>query len=229
MKVVTDKQYDAPYWAAHRGIPGASSASKVFTSTGKASEQQARLIEELIAQHFDPGYGVFEDYQSAAMLNGHLIEPEARRFYAFERGLDVQQVGFCLSDCGRFGISPDGLVGDEGGVEIKSPKASTQVKYLLADKVPAEYVPQVHWSLVVSGRAWWDFISYSPGLPKLLIRVEPDDYTERMREAMDVFHTKYQDALARIREMAEQKNESYEQEREDDAIARLFGSTRRTA
>lgn len=225
MKILTAEQYTPEYWAAHRGIPGASSAAKVFTATGKMSDQAPRLIEDLIAQLYDPHYGQHDDIATKAMRDGHAIEPHARRFYEFERNLDVEQVGFCTTDDGRFGCSPDALVGDEGGVEIKSPKHSTQVKYLLAGKVPSEYVPQIHWSLIVTGRAWWDFLSYASGLPKLLIRVEADDYTERMREAMEAFYLRYQVALADIRALsasASADESAFEDARREDAIARAF-------
>lgn len=201
MNILTDEQYSPAWWQARRGVPSASNAAKVYTSQGKASASQSQYIADLIAEHYDPCYGVVSDYQSAAMKNGSMMEPESRRYYEFDTGLKVQEVGFCVTDDGRFGCSPDGLVGDDGGLECKSPQHNTQVKYLLAGKVPAEYLPQVHWSLVVTGRAWWDFISYAVGLPKLVVRVERDDYTEAMAAEMGRFYDKYQKALNAIRAM----------------------------
>src|SRR5262249_4377321 len=125
-------------------------------------------------------------------------EPEARRYYEFETGSDVREVGFCMSDCGRFGCSPDGLVGDDGGLELKHPKAATQIKYLDAGVVPPKYLPQVHFSLFVTRREWWDFMSYYPGLRPLLVRTVPDERTVKMAEAMEklwVMLTKLRDKI----------------------------------
>lgn len=194
-------QYSPEWWSVRRGVPTASSASKILPSTGKPSTQQSTYIHDLVGDLYDPQYGYHEDYASAAMKNGHILEPRVRDMYDFLKGGkdgEVYQVGFCTTDDGRFGCSPDALVGEDGGLEIKSPKQSTQVKYLLADKVPAEYVPQVHFSLVVTGRKWWDFVSHCPGLPPLMVRVKPDDYTEQMRSEMDRFYEKLDKAKKKI-------------------------------
>lgn len=222
MKIIECDQYSDEWWSVRRGIPTASSAGKVYTSTGKASTSQTAYIHNLVAEFYDLGYGIKEEHQTAAMRQGHVIEPEARSFYEFDRGIEVKEVGFCLTDDGRFGCSPDGLVGDDGGIEIKSPQTHTQVKYLLAGKVPAEYVPQIHWSLVVTGRAWWDFLSYCRGLPKLLIRVEPDEYTEQMAEAMDAFYSKYRVALKKIQDMTDPAIDAYNDEQDAIAVAQTF-------
>lgn len=207
MKIVSEKQYTPEFWNAHRGVPSASSAKKVFTSQGKPSTSQSGYIAELIAQGYDITYGVFDEPATNAMRMGHLMEPEARAYYAFHRDLDlntdVRQVGFITTDDGRFGCSPDALVGDDRGLECKSPQAAAQVRYLLAWKVPAEYVPQIHWSMVVTGLRRWDFISYHVGLPPLLIEVEANDYTEAMRAEMERFYAKLEKAREAIHEMAD--------------------------
>lgn len=221
MKIVTADQYSPKWWAARRGVPSASNAKKVFTSMGKASDSQSQYIADLIAEHYDPCYGNVDDYQSAAMKNGSMMEPEARRFYEFDKDVTVEQVGFCVTDDGRFGASPDGLVGDDGGLECKAPQHNTQIKYLLAgQKVPADYIPQVHWTLIVTGRKWWDFLSYTDGLPKLLVRVTPDDYTQAMRAEMEKFWTKYQAALNRIREMDTER--AFADHLNDIEVAKMF-------
>jgi hypothetical protein len=130
-------------------------------------------------------------YTSRAMQNGIDTEPEARNWYSLESNQDVQQVGVCITDDGRFAASPDGLVGEDGGLELKCPDLKTQVRYLIDGGLPAEYVPQVHGNLIVSGRAWWDFLSYAPGLPPLRVRVTPNEYTEALRTALDEFWDRY--------------------------------------
>jgi len=77
-----------------------------------------------------------EAYTSRAMQDGIDMEPEARACYSFLAGGEVKQVGFCLSDDGRFGCSPDGLVGDDGGLELKCPLPKTHIKYLVEGELP---------------------------------------------------------------------------------------------
>lgn len=209
VRIVTPDQYSSLWWDARRGVPTASEAARIFTSQAKASTQQTQYIYDLIGDLYDPRYGQVEDYQSAAMKNGHVIEPAARAYYEFMQDAKVTQVGFCLSDDGRFGCSPDGLVGDEGGIEIKSPNHATHVEYLDQNRVPPKYVPQVHFSLIVTGRKWWDFMSYASGLPHLVVRTEPNDFTRQLREELDRFWFKFQDVLARIKEM-DQPNHDFE-------------------
>lgn len=202
MKRYDFDQYSPDWWRVRRGVPTSSCFDKIVTpAKGELSKQADGYIHQLIAEQFDPEYGVVEDYVSAAMRAGTIMEPEARRYYEFERGVDVEQVGFCLSDDGRFGCSPDGLCGDDGALELKCPQPHTQVAYLLANELPQAYAPQVHGQLIVTGRKWVDFMAYSPGFPPLLIRVEPDDYTEKVRKALDDFWPRYQDALNKVRAM----------------------------
>ena len=198
------KRYDFPQYtpewdAIRRGIATASGAPKIITpAKGELSKSMVEYAYELIADTYDPMYGYREDYVSAAMKNGIVMEPEARRWYEFEADCDVTQVGFCLTDDGRFGCSPDGLVGECGGLELKTPLLKTHARYLAEDQMPNEYKPQVHWSLIVTGREWWDFMSYSPGLPPYRCRVVPDEYTEKLRAAMETFWTQYQEIKQKV-------------------------------
>lgn len=199
MKVYTCDQYSDEWWRLRRGVPTASEFSCIITpKERKYSAQSVPYIHRLIADRFDQTYGHPDEYASKAMINGAVMEPETRRFYEFERGVDVQQVGFCLGDDGRFGCSPDSLVADDGLLEIKRPLAHTQVKYLLTGGVPPEYVAQCHGELIVTERKWIDFLSYAPGLPHLLVRVEWDDYTDALKKAMEQFWTNYQNTLAKF-------------------------------
>lgn len=163
-----------------------------------ASEASFGYICQLIADKYDPEYGLSEDYVSEAMRAGTLMEPTARDWYQFERKVEVQQVGFCLTDDGRFGSSPDSLVGEEGTLELKCPKASTHVEWLINGGLPPKHRPQCHGHMIVTGRDWCDFMSYSPGLPSLLVRVERDDYTDRLYDLLDSFWIEYQTMLSKL-------------------------------
>lgn len=167
--------------------------------SAQAESYICRLIGDKYSLEYPP-----VTVETAAMKRGTQLEPEARSYYEMDRGLDVEQDGFCMTDDGRFGCSPDGLVGIDGGLELKCPSPSTHVSYLLEGVLPSEYKAQVHGSMIVTGRAWWDFMSYCPGLPPLLIRVGPDDYTEKLRTALEAFWLRLIEADAKIAAMGGQ-------------------------
>lgn len=190
MRIVECIQYSPEWWNAKRGIASASNADRIITpKNGALSAQSIDYACELVAERMMPGdYWLNgSEFQSQAMANGSAREDEARSCYQMERDIDVQVVGFCLSDCGRFGCSPDWLIGTDGGSECKCPTTKVHARYLYEGVLPIAYKPQVHFSLAVTGRKYWDFYSYAPGLPPFCIRVEPDDYTEAVRNAMEEF------------------------------------------
>jgi hypothetical protein len=110
------------------------------------------------------------------MMRGTLHEPYARDRYAEHNGVEVQQVGFVIRDEWgiRLGASPDGLVGEDGGIEIKCPRAKAHIQTILSGQVPAHNMAQVMATLLVTGRDWWDFVSFSAGLPMFTKRVTLD-------------------------------------------------------
>lgn len=201
MKTHMIVQYSPEWWEARRGIPSASNFDKIITPTGKPSGQQEGYIHELIGDVFalDPN-AMTERPMNAAMRHGTNCEPRARSWYAMRRNCEPQMVGGVQDDAGRFWSSPDALIGDDGLLELKCPTAKTHTSYLLAGPIlPAEYRPQVHAHLFISGRAWVDFVSYVDGMPALVVRVEPDDYTKELRVQAEIFYAKFQAALAKIR------------------------------
>lgn len=201
MRVIECRQLTPEWWEARRGVPTASQFGRILTpKTLKPSAQADAYIDELIGDLVSLNPPVFsQNGYTAAMTAGREFEPEARRFYEMERGVDVREVGFVMDDLGRFGCSPDGLVGDDGGLELKCPLPKTHAGYLREGGLPVEYAPQVHGSLVVTGRAWWDFLSYAPGLPEVLVRVTPNEYTEALREALEVFWARYMEAMDKFK------------------------------
>lgn len=195
MQIFDFAQYSPQWWSARRGIPTASEFDRILTaSTGKLSKSADGYACQLIGEKLSAEYPLTTmNPATAAMERGTALESAARSWYCVYHGAEVREVGFCLSGCGRFGCSPDGLIGEDGGLEIKCPLPQTQVSWLLSGDLPADYRAQVHGSLIVTGRQWWDFVSYCPGLPELVIRVEPDDYTEKLREALEGFHARYKE------------------------------------
>lgn len=195
MKIFNFAQYSPDWWNARRGIPTASEFDRILTpATGKLSKSADGYACQLIGEKLSTEYPLTTmNPATAAMERGTAMETAARSWYSVYHSLEVEEVGFCLSECERFGCSPDGLVGEDGGIEIKCPLPHTQVSWLLSGELPSDYKAQVHGTLIVTGRQWWDFVSYCPGLPELVIRVEADEYTEKLREALEGFHARYRE------------------------------------
>ena len=156
----------SPEWLAARcGSLGASSIEALM-SKNKTGESAGRknLRTRLVVERMT-GKPV-TTFKSAAMEQGNELEDDARRLYAFEQGVSVDQVGI-VRHPGIEGAhaSPDGLVGADGGMEIKCPEPSQHKDTLLGGKVKRGYVLQIFWGMACTGRKWWDFVSYNPDFP----------------------------------------------------------------
>ena len=170
-------------WDAIRGVmPTASHFSEILSNTGKVSASQTKYMNSLLAYGVmgkkDAGAG----FTNAWMDRGTEMEEEACGYYEMRMDVDVDLVGFCVHDSGLFGCSPDGLLPNDGGLEIKCPSAPVHISYLLNDqKMPTTYIAQVQGSMLVTGREWWDFMSYHPDMEPLIIRVYKDyAYCEKL-------------------------------------------------
>ena len=186
--ITHNMEQGSPEWHTIRcGIPSASNFGKILSATGKASTSAKAYMDSLLADWL-AGKAVDVTQSTMWMERGTELEAEAREAYTFITGREVKQVGFCMEDDKRWGCSPDGLVGENGGLEIKCPKASTLVKYYHMLCCPSEYYPQVQGSLFVTGREWWDFFAYHPDLRPLLVRVERDkEYIKKQEGALMKF------------------------------------------
>lgn len=132
---------------------------------------------ELICQKLSGN--IEEGYTSEAMQRGIDIEPIARAAYEADKGLFVEECGFIVSETEKgFGASPDGLVGDDGLLEIKCPNTATHLQFLKNGKPKREYILQMHGQMLCTGRKWCDFVSYDdrlPGLEYKCVRIEYDE------------------------------------------------------
>ena len=173
MLVLECEQGSEEWHKARAGVPSASNFSKLITAAGKPSTSAETYINSLIA-YLITGT-VEESYKNENMARGNLLEPQARAMYELATDNVVTEVGFCLHDTIMAGCSPDGLVGDDGGLEIKCPSASTHVGYLRSQKLPTIYKQQVMGCLWITGREWWDFMSFHPEMEDLIVRVYRDD------------------------------------------------------
>lgn len=202
MKVFDSFPQKSPqWWSVRKSIPTSSQFHRIMSAVAmKPSTSQMPYIDELLSEKYSDQYQLNDSYVSKDMQNGIDCEPAARAWYAFENDVEVREVGFCLSDCGRYGCSPDGLIGDEGMIEIKCPKLETHIRYLREGGLPNDYKCQVHGSLIVTGLKWCDFISYSPSdeLDHLVVRVTPNEFTDALREELEKFLGKYETAKQKI-------------------------------
>jgi len=189
-------------WLAARcGLLTASEMKLILTPTLKAAsnDKERGHLYELLAQRITRH--VEQHYISDDMLRGMEHESIARDLYS-EKYAPVTQCGFVTND--RWGVtigcSPDGLVGDDGMIEIKSRRQKYQIETIVSGGMPADYLMQVQTALLVTERAWCDFVTYSGGLPMLTLRVFPDAkvhdaiisathaFEERLAIRLDQYH-----------------------------------------
>ena len=173
MRCIDCEQGSDEWIYARLGIPSASMYGKIITTQGKWSTQADTYINQLVAEKLTREQTPF--YQNEHMARGTELEPDARKMYEFIKDVEVQEVGFCLHDTLEAGASPDGLIGEDGGLEIKCPAPATHVEYLRGGKLPSKYKQQVMGCLWITGREWWDFMSYHPSMKPLIVRVERDE------------------------------------------------------
>ena len=155
-----------PEWHAERcGKVTASRIADVMAKT-KSGPGAARknYMAELLTERLTGQPR--ESFTSGAMQWGTDTEPQARAMYALECDVDVVEVGFVPHpDLANAGASPDGLVNDDGLVEIKCPNTATHIDTLRTGKIDRKYMLQMHWQMICTGRAWCDFVSFDPRLP----------------------------------------------------------------
>lgn len=153
---------------ARCGSIGASSISDLLaTSRSGEAASRANLRARLVVERLTGRPA--ETYSNAAMEWGITTEPEARAAYEAETGALVSEVGLVAHPAIPWShASPDGLVGDDGLLEIKCPKSATHLATLTARKAPARHIPQMLWQMACTGRTWCDFASYDPRMPEHL-------------------------------------------------------------
>lgn len=171
--IALDIKQGSPEWHwARLGIPTASQFSRLLTAkTLKLSSGSEDYMHELLAEWLIgmPVGGA----ASGFMARGSEMEAWAVDYYEFQRDVTTSRVGFCLLDNRMAGCSPDRLVGDDGGLEIKCPGAKQHVANLL--DMTSDHFAQTQGCLFVTGRKWWDILSYHPDLPSAIVRVERDE------------------------------------------------------
>ena len=185
MKIYEDLEQGTPEWQLVR--LGKFTGSKANDLLMKPSLKGYQNLIYMLAYERLTGEPT-ESYVSEWMQYGTDTEPEARESYIFETGNEVQQVGFIELD-ENTGCSPDGLVNNDGMLEIKCLKWNVQMDYLISQKIPTNYYLQMQFNLFVSNRQWCDFYSYHPKLKAFNKRVFPDlekfeEFEERIKQGI---------------------------------------------
>lgn len=176
----------------------AATAPPVIGVAGDRDRDAHNLMLTLAAERIS---GDVEDTpMTSDMWRGVESEPFARDAYAEHTGTQVTEVGFIIrhEDAYSVGYSPDGLVGEDGLIEIKSPRAKGHVATALEGEVPAHYMAQIQCGLWVTGRKWCDFLSFHGGMALLPIRVTPDpDWQTALHLAALTAETTIRDLVTR--------------------------------
>ncbi len=168
--------------------------SKSTLGTGAITMLYEKSAEIITGEHKN-------HYRSEAMDRGSELEPVARREYEDRELKKVKEAGY-ISKGDYFGYSPDGLIGDNGLVEIKCPEGPEFVRYSITNKISKAYYAQVQWALWISAREWCDFVVFNPDFPNNMIvnRITLDkDMQERFDKASEEFNKSLSKILERLR------------------------------
>ena len=189
MKIIKCEQGSEQWQQLRVGLPTASQVDKIISPKKLQPSSQATTYRNQLLAEWLCGHPIDWSGQSQWMERGQEMEGPAREWYAFTRDIEVEQVGFIMRDDEKFGGSPDGLIGDDGVLEIKCPALHTFLGYLIEPHTLAEkYAGQVQSYLMLTGRAWADIVAYNPDLPSVVVRIERDErYIGALGKALDAF------------------------------------------
>jgi putative phage-type endonuclease len=208
MNALVDAQRTSEWFAARAGKVTASRINDVMAriKSGEAASRRQykwQLAIERLTQ--TPALS----YSNAAMQWGTDMEPVARQAYEFHTLDKVTETGFVLHpDVEMSGASPDGLVGEDGLIEIKCPESATHGEWLLDGVCPAKHIGQIQWQLACTNRTWCDFVSYDPRFPEkhrlFIVRVVRDDeLIENIKSEVIVFLNEVAEIVDKIEARSE--------------------------
>lgn len=189
MKTFDFDQGTMEWNAVRAGVVTASEFKNLMTDKLEPRKVGAEMPQTYLCRKLAERWhgGPLPGFSAVATEFGHLREDEAVPRFELDYMTAVKRVGFILSDDGRCGCSPDGLL-DESGLEVKCLEDPNHLKYLLAGQLPDEFAAQVHFSMFVTGFKSWHFYAYNANFPKLLVVVKRDEeIMERMADTLDDF------------------------------------------
>lgn len=200
--------------AWHQQRLGKVTASKIADVMAKTKSgygaARANYMTQLLTERLTGEPTEF--FTNAAMQWGTETEPKARGAYAFSTGNNIIEQSFIdHSEIEMTGASPDGLVGDDGLIEIKCPNSSTHIATLLGKAIDGKYMKQMQWQMDCIDRQWCDFVSYDPRLPvnmqMHITRVERDaDMIEEIRSEVKKFLLELDGKITELNEIYNKKD-----------------------
>jgi len=193
------EQGSSEWMRLHLGRPTASGFADFMTNSfePRTGEMPKTYLAKKLAE---VTWGPLPGFTSRATEQGIVMEEEAIPFFEMEFDLETYRVGFVVGDDGRCGCSPDALIGEDSGLEIKCPNPETHIKYLLNGTLPNEYWCQVYGSLYVTGRAEWHFLSYCRKLPPFHLVIKRDEqWMDKIGQCLARFYRDFDAALERIK------------------------------
>jgi hypothetical protein len=201
MKIHADIEQNSTEWLILRsGKVTASEVDALVSPTGKIRSGDGvqtylnkKLCEHWIGGNLPSLSGIFDIEQ------GKILEERAKPAFTLHTGIEIRNVGFITTDDGRAGCSPDAMIGEIGGVEIKCPRMETHIGYLLDGELPAQYVAQVQMSMLITGFEIWHFFCYNRSLPPLHLVIKRDEkFQAALETALGDFRKAFDAALTKL-------------------------------
>lgn len=170
---ICEAEQGSPEWFEfRRGIVTSSSFQCLLAKSAERKGRRTLMYD--LAGEIMTGECT-ESYTNGYMERGKVLEAEARDWYVFTTDADLYRVGAIRSTFLGAAVSPDSLIGKDGGLEIKTRMARLQLELLESGELPNEHKAQVQGAMWITARPWWDFVSYCKGLKKFKIRVYRDE------------------------------------------------------
>lgn len=194
------EQQSVQWFEIRAGKVTASEMGRLVTDKGairKGDGPRTFLLEKLAEKWMDDSLPQFKG--SFLMDQGNALEDYARPAFELETGLKVTRVGFIESDDHRCGCSPDAMIGETEGLEIKSPGIVNHLRYMLDGVLPEDFILQVQTSIFVTGFKTWKFCSFRRGCAPLILTIERDEKIQQaIAEAMELFTLNLNDEWKRL-------------------------------
>jgi putative phage-type endonuclease len=182
MKIIEIEQGTTEWFHIRKGKMTASKADCIYTGGKTLNTYVFEIMAEKLSSNNE------EKYTNEAMERGKLLESEARTIYELESGNTAKEVGFCLLDDNDYvGCSPDGLVNNDGLVEIKCPTDRVYLRYLYDEEVDKKYYAQMQMQMYVTDRKWCDYVVYNPGFKQNIVikRINRDEvFIEKLKQGI---------------------------------------------
>lgn len=195
------EQQTEEWYQARLGKVTASKVASVLARRDSAT--RADYLTDLVLERLTGKQQEF--YTNEAMQWGTDTEPQARMAYEAQTGDLVDELGFIdHPTIANFGCSPDGVIREDGLIEIKCPNSKTHLSTLLSGKAPSKYIPQMQTQMAVMNRQWCDFVSFDPRLPEdlqlFIVRVDRDnDYIAKLEEEVSIFLKEVDETVTKLK------------------------------